>query len=356
MTGQPYTLYGLKLSYFTGKLEAYLRAKGIAFQFVEMNLADFQRCAKETGVAQMPQLLTPEGTWLTDTTAIMAQFEDQTVEPRFRPSTAQGAFLSRLLEDAFDEWLWRPALYYRWAFREDAQLMGRQIARTLLRDLPAPLWLRSFWITKRQQVEYLRGDGVTRENSPAIERHYLTVLELLEPIFAVRPYLFGERPCEADFGLFGPMFRHFSHDPTPAAILRERAPHVMQWVARLWAATPDNFTTTTNVADAPADLNPLLRLIAADYLPYLEANLAAVATHARRVSFESFGGRFVIPASAYRAACWLDLCRQFAALPPADQTAITARLSFEIKLTGIAPDTTLLSPTKRRSVSNRHWQ
>ena len=60
MTEQPYTLYGLKLSYFTGKLEAYLRAKGIAFKFVEMKLADFQRCARETGVAQMPQLLTPQ--------------------------------------------------------------------------------------------------------------------------------------------------------------------------------------------------------------------------------------------------------------------------------------------------------
>lgn len=356
MTAQTYTLYGLKLSYFTGKLEAYLRAKGIAFQFVEMNLADFQRCAKETGVAQMPQLLTPKGTWLTDTTAIIAHFEDQAVEPLFRPSTAQGAFLSRLLEDAFDEWLWRPALYYRWAFREDAQLMGRQIARTLLRDLPAPLWLRSFWITKRQQVEYLRGDGVTRENSPAIERHYLTVLDLLEPIFAARPYLFGERPCEADFGLFGPMFRHFSHDPTPAAILRERAPHVMQWVARLWAATPDRFASTTNVADAPADLDPLLRCIGADYLPFLEANLKAVANQVPRVRFESFGSQFEIPASPYRADCWLALRRQVAALSKEEQSAVCARLDFEIKIDGLALNVNQSPPTKGRRIANRHWQ
>lgn len=356
MTGQPYTLYGLKLSYFTGKLEAYLRAKGIAFKFVEMNLADFQRCARETGVAQMPQLLTPQGAWLTDTTAIIAHFEDQAVEPRFRPSTASGAFLSRLLEDAFDEWLWRPALYYRWAFREDAQLMGRQIARTLLRDLPAPLWLRSFWITKRQQVEYLRGDGVTQENSPAIERHYLTVLDLLEPIFAARPYLFGDRPCEADFGLFGPMFRHFSHDPTPAAILRERAPHVLRWTANLWATTPDNLASATPVANAPADLDPLLRCIGADYLPYLKANLEAVANQAPRVRFESFGGQFEIPTSPYRAACWLDLRRQFAALSKEEQSAISARLGFEIKLDGKALDPTLLALTIRRRVSNRHWQ
>eukprot|EP01031_Cornospumella_fuschlensis_P011723 gene11723-14324_t len=114
MTAKPYTLYGLKLSYFTGKLEAYLRAKGIAFQFVEMNTADFQRCARETGVAQMPQLLSPQGAWLTDTTTIIAHFEGQGAEPKLSSTTATGNFFSLLLEDAFDEWLWRPALYYRW--------------------------------------------------------------------------------------------------------------------------------------------------------------------------------------------------------------------------------------------------
>lgn len=356
MTEQPYTLYGLKLSYFTGKLEAYLRAKGIAFKFVEMKLADFQRCARETGVAQMPQLLTPQWAWLTDTTAIIAHFEDHVAEPRFRPSTASGVFLSRLLEDAFDEWLWRPALYYRWAFAEDSRLMGRQIARTLLRDLPAPLWLRSFWITKRQQFEYLRGDGVTRENSPAIERHYLILLDLLEPVFAARPFLFGDRPCEADFGLFGPMFRHFSHDPTPAAILRERAPNVLRWTADLWATTPDNLASATPVAGAPADLDPLLQCIGADYLPYLKANLEAVANKAPRVRFESFGGQFEIPASPYRADGWLNLCRQFAALSKAEQSKVSARIGFEIKLDSKALNFSQSVPTKGGKIANRHWE
>ncbi len=356
MTAQPYTLYGLKLSYFTGKLEAYLRAKGIAFKFMEMNLADFQRCARETGVAQMPQLLTPQGAWLTDTTAIIAHFENQAAEPRFRPSTAVGAFLSRLLEDAFDEWLWRPALYYRWAFAEDSRLMGRQIARTLLRDLPAPLWMRSFWVTKRQQREYLHRDGVNRENGPAIERHYLTLLDLLEPVFTARPYLLGDRPCEADFGLFGPMFRHFSHDPTPARVLRERAPNTMRWIARLWAATPNSFAKAPTVADAPADLDPLLRCIGADYLPYLEANLEAVAHGVPRVMFESFGARFEIPTSAYRAACWLDLRSQFAALSGPEQERVSARLGFKIKQSNMALNLDLPPPTKGRRTKNRHWQ
>lgn len=355
MSDQPYELHGLKLSYFTGKLEGYLRAKGIAFTFVEMDTADFQRCAKQTGVAQMPQLRTPDGAWLTDTTAIMARFEDQGAEPRFRPETATGAFLSRLLEDAFDEWLWRPALYYRWAFEEDARLMGRQIARTMLRDLPAPLWLRTLVITARQKREYLRSDGVTRDNAPAIERHYAAVLDLLEPILAARPFLFGDRPCEADFGLFGPMFRHFSHDPTPAAILRERAPNVLAWTARLWATTPATLSGRGRLADPPRDLDPLLRCIGADYLPYLAANLEAVASGAPKVRFESFGGRFEIPASPYRAACWLDLRRQFAALSGAEQAEVAARLGGECGLGGVVLDLKLSPPVTGRGVANRHW-
>jgi len=355
MTAYPFVLHGLKLSYFTGKLEAYLRAKGVEFQFVEMDTADFRRCARETGVAQMPQLRTPQGVWLTDTTAIIAQFEDQGAEPRFRPSTATGKFLSCLLEDAFDEWLWRPALYYRWAFAEDARLMGQQIAQTLLRDLPGPLWIRRLLITRRQKREYLRADGVTQANKMAIERHYLAVLDMLEPVLVARPFLFGDRPCEADFGLFGPMFRHFSHDPTPAGILRERAPNVLAWTARLWAATPETLAGTDRVGDPPDDLDPLLRCIGADYLPYLQANLEAVANNAPTVRFESFGAQFEIPTSPYRAACWLDLRRQFALLSGTEQAAISVRLGNNQVLGDTDLEPNLTPPTSKRSIANRHW-
>uniref|UniRef100_UPI0028AA6799 glutathione S-transferase C-terminal domain-containing protein n=1 Tax=Aquidulcibacter sp. TaxID=2052990 RepID=UPI0028AA6799 len=272
------------------------------------------------------------------------------------PTTTTGTFLSLLVEDAFDEWLWRPALYYRWAFEEDARLMGRQIARTLMRDLPAPLWLRSFWITQRQKREYLKADGVTRENGPALERHYLSLLDTLEPVFASRPYLFGDRPCEADFGLFGPMFRHFSHDPTPAAILRQRAPNVMVWIARLWATTPDILANHDRVADPPGDLDPLLRCIGADYLPYLEANLEAVANQYPSVCFESFGGRFKVPTSTYRAACWQDLCLKFATLSTTEQETVSGRLGVEIKQRTPVLDLNAAPPRKGHRAKSRHWQ
>ena len=75
MTEAAWELHGLKLSYFTGKLEAWLRARGLPFRFVEMDMAGFRACARATGVAQMPALRTPEGEWLTDTTAILKRLE-----------------------------------------------------------------------------------------------------------------------------------------------------------------------------------------------------------------------------------------------------------------------------------------
>lgn len=149
--GETYTLHGLKLSYFTGKLEAYLRAKGIPFRYVEMDMADFRACAGQTGVAQMPQLQCPDGSWLTDTTAIIAHFESFWPKPRLHPETADTRFASLLLEDLFDEWLWRPALYYRWGFSQDARLLGEQLARGLLRDQFGPVWARRLFITARQK-------------------------------------------------------------------------------------------------------------------------------------------------------------------------------------------------------------
>jgi glutathione S-transferase len=329
MTDRPYELHGLKLSYFTGKLEAYLRAKGIAFTFVEMDTADFRRCAKETGVAQMPQLRTPQGDWLTDTTAIMARFEDQGIEPQFRPLTATGAFLSRLLEDAFDEWLWRPALYFRWAFEEDSRLMGRQIARTMLRDVPAPLWMRSLAITTRQKREYLRADGVTRDNGPAIERHYLAVLDILEPVLAAQPFLFGDRPCEADFGLFGPMFRHFHCDPTPGRIMRARAPSVAAWVTRLWALNGIEGAYARSVTSIPDDLGGVFSLIRERFLPELATNAAALAAGKGQVRYRLGDHDFRYPTNPYRAGRLSRLQREYSALPPSARDAVTDLIGTE---------------------------
>src|SRR5450755_2675865 len=55
------------------------------------------------------------------------------------------------------------------------------------------------------------------------ESSYANALEALEPLFARREFVFGDRPTIADIGLMGPFWRHFVHDPTPARLMQDRA-------------------------------------------------------------------------------------------------------------------------------------
>ena len=355
--GAQYTLHGLKLSYFTGKLEAYFRAKGIPFDYIEMDLGDFRRCARATGIAQMPQVETPSGSWMTDTTDIIAHFEAEAAGPRFKPADPAAAFISILLEDLFDEWLWRPALYYRWAFADDARLMSAQLARTMLRDAPMPFFLRRQFILQRQRRVFLQKDGVTSTTAPQIEDLYLRTLAILERILTVRPYLFGARPCEADFGLFGPFFRHFSSDPTPAAMLRERAPHTLAWVSRVWATTPARLAASPAITDAPPDLDPLLAMACDEYLPYLAANSDATRAGKSEVRWTNLGVAWRTATSPYRARCLAGLQTAYQALDATARSTINARLTpgvTTLLATSVPPSVTPTTPSGRPR--DRNWR
>jgi len=321
-----HVLYGSSCSYFTGKLEAYFQTKGVPYRFEEMSRNQFRACADKTGIAQLPCVETPDGAWLTDTTAIIKLFEASGAMPRVRPDDPAAAFCSLLLEDLFDEWFWRPALYYRWAFDDDARLVSSQLARTLLRDVPLPLFLRRRFILHRQRIVYLEKDGVTKQTAPAIEALYLETLRQLNAIFARRPFLFGERPCEADFGLFGPCFRDSFCDPTPAGLMRREAPHVAHWVTRLWKTRPADLEGTAALERLPDDLGFFFEMVASDYLPYLEANAHAVSAGAADVRYEAQGVAWRIPSAPYRVECYNELKRHLAELDRGAASRVADRL------------------------------
>ena len=315
-------VHGLEVSYFTGKLEAYLRAKGLPYRLQEMDTASFRRCARATGIAQMPQVELADGSWLTDTTQIIAYFERQLPAPAMLPADPATGFIAQLIEAFGDEWLWRPALYYRWAHASDARQLGERLAKTMLRDVPLPLVLRRWFITQRQKQVFLRNDGINARTAPQVEQLYIDVLDTLEAILSRTPYLLGRRPTVADFGLFGSMFRHFSSDPTPARIMRERAPGVLAWVTRLWQVQPQDFSAQPLPDAMPAGLEPLARMIAVTFLPYLAANGAAHQAGAASVVFDGLRAR-VNPYRVWRLARLQDA---YKALPAPAKCAVAAWL------------------------------
>lgn len=318
-------VYGLKVSYFTGKLEAYLRYKEIPYEFVAMTAKQFKRTIKaHTGAMQMPAIQLSDGRWMTDTTPIIEWFEQEYPDYPIIPSDPLTQFAAYLIEDYADEWLWRPAMHYRWSYPESAALLAEQISSVMGVDLMLPRWLKRYAIHRRQYTNFVKRDGVSKATREHVEQSYLHLLERLAPIVSSRAFLFGERPTLADIGLMGPMLRHFSMDPAPAAIMREQCPEVMSWVYRVWSARGSRVAGPLNHA-ITLDLNPLLKEIAETHLPALVANAQAFVAGQSHHSFTVQGVDYhAIQTSRYRAWCLQRLQERLA--ESRDPNALRQRL------------------------------
>jgi glutathione S-transferase len=322
----PLTLYGPEISYFTGKLEAVLRYMELPYQRVGKGpIGDLEVA---TGVAQVPALRLADGRWLTDSTPVIAWLDARYPDVPVIPRDPACAFFSRLLEDYADEWLWRPAMHYRWSYSESALHQSRVLAvdDENARKSPIPGFVKRYLIRNRQRKLFTTGDGVTRETWDHVEKIYLDSLAQLTAIFDDRPYLLGARPTLADFGFFGPMFRHFAMDPTSARIMRETAPAVFEWVARLWNARASR-SAGELLDGVPEDWSPLLDSIGSAYLPHLCANAAAWKKRLGHFDVEIEGVPYRrLRTSRYRVWCLEELRRHFDELPESHQPAVRARL------------------------------
>jgi glutathione S-transferase len=317
MTGSTKTeliVYGSVISYYTGKLEGYLRYKEIPYRLVRFS-PSIQRLLKEkTGNSQMPSVELPDGRFMTDTTPMIDWFETQFPGPVVIPADPLQAFFSRLIEDYAEEWMWRPAMHFRWSYRQDRLHLSRKIVDEIMPGVPLPGLVKRMAIRRRQHGMYVRRDGVSRETWDHVEGIYFGTLHRLSNIFRVRPYLLGDVPTLADFGFFASMFRHFAQDPTPSDLMRERAPEVYEWQSRLWNARGSQVSGSL-VDGVPADWGPLLEDVGSAYLPYLCANAEAWSARKKRhdATIEGVVYRH-LPVSRYRVWCLERLREHFEAL------------------------------------------
>ncbi len=320
-------VFGSKISYFTGKFETYLRYKEIPYTFRALDLRHYVWVVpRRLGATQLPSVRLDDGRWMSDTTPMIAWLEARNPQPRVIPEEPLQRFVSLLLEDYADEWLWRPAMHYRWSFAADRHLAGTQLAQELI-ALPAPLSLRRALVTRRQRRMFVRGDGIDRHTRDHAEGSVHTLLKHLEPIFQQRPFLFGERPTIADVGLMGPAWRHFVHDPTPARLMQDTAPATYEWAARMWNARARELGAAGLLEGIPVDLLPLLKEVGQTHLEMLAANARAHRDGLREHSFTVQGTTYRgVPTSAYRVWCLEQLQSRFRELPSAAGAVVEALL------------------------------
>lgn len=345
---QPYTLYLFWISYFSGKMQAYLRYKRIAHVEIEAQWSGelMRDVLPNTGLMKVPAIRTPQGQWLADTTPMIDWFETRHPQGSVIPEDAYQAFFSRLLEDYADEWLWRPALHYRWSYANDSHALSRRFAETFLSRHPLPAPLIAAMVRRRQRRIYVDGDGVTAATRAHVESIYLNTLDRLQALFEHQDYLLGGRPSLADFGFFASMFRHFSLDPTPSLIMQQRAPAVLAWVARMWNARYDDARLGSWCAPGtlPDGWGPLLDDVGSGYLPYLLANARAWRDGRRRFDVEIQGTLYRrLPVVQYRVWCRERLQQHRTALPEAVRALVDARLQQAGALDVLLADGTIAS-------------
>lgn len=310
-------VYGAKISYFTGKFESYLRYKEIPYTYRALDSRLYRSVIpKELGATQFPTVELDDGRWMSDTTPMIEWLEERHPEPEVIPRDPVQRYVSLLIEDYADEWLWRPAMHYRWSYAPDRFLAGTRLADEVIRVPGVPHFERKRWISRRQNRLFVAGDGVDSRTREHAEGSYLRLLEWLENVFSTRPFMLGGCPTIADIGLMGPFWRHFVHDPTPAQLMQERAPAVFAWAGRMWNARAGVAGDRPLEAGIPGDWDPILREIGETHLVALAANARAYTDGAPRHDLTVQGTTYRgIPTSAYRPWCLRRLQSRFEELP-----------------------------------------
>jgi len=324
------TVYLADMSYFSGKMEAYLRYKEIPY---ERRLATSKTMRDEvlsaTGLMKVPVIRLPDGRWLKDTTPMIDWFESQYPVPPVIPRDPVLRFVSKLVEDYADEWCWRAALYWRWKPVATRRLLMRRIGAEVLPDFPMPALLSGWYYGRRQIATYLSGDGLSRETEPVIKQHYLDLLDAMSAILNDQPFLLGSHPSLVDIGLFGPMFRHYAQDPAPSLVMERRAPAVYAWVGRLWNARAHRYANEPSMGDFH---HPgwayFLEDIVRSYWPFLLATARAWAEGKPRLDHQAHGVTYRnLKVVHYRVFCLELLQNEYRRLNAENRAAVDALLA-----------------------------
>jgi len=226
-----YTLFGTESSFYTAKVRAYLDWKRIHYQEVSSTLNVIKSVLlPNVNRAIVPVLQMPDGTFVQDSSDIIAALETRHPESTAWPAGPLQNFVSHLMELFADEWLIIPALHYRWNHNEEWTY--REFGRSSIPDASEQ---QQFDFGQKQAQffkDWLPEVGVDDVTIPGVEKSYEEFLGMLSVHLDQENYMFGGRPSYADFALYGPLYAHMYRDPESGKLMNRIAPLVSDWVER----------------------------------------------------------------------------------------------------------------------------
>ncbi|MBF2754322.1 MAG: glutathione S-transferase [Gammaproteobacteria bacterium AqS3] len=314
-----YRIFGVELSPYSMKVLSYFRYKGIEHEWIVRTprvQAEFEKYAK---LPLIPVVVFPDDTAMQDSTPILHALEQRHPEPATVPDDPVLAFVDALLEEYADEWLNKAMFHYRWTYPENQRSASRRIARVqligsrfgetpVLRNLMARMVARR---VRARMIPRLFFVGSSRQTARQIEGSFVRLCALLEVHFnSGRPYLFGARPSQADFSLWG-QFQTIITDPGPGRIICNGHPCLSAWIERMPSARSEGEWEKPEAL--LITLRPILQLeIAGLFLPWSTANAAAIADSRESFSVTLQGLEFAQKPQKYHARSLAALCEQYA--------------------------------------------
>jgi glutathione S-transferase len=318
-----YRIFGSELSPYSVKVRSYFRFKGLPHEWIPRSpavQAEFQKYAK---LPLVPLVVTPEGEGVQDSTPIIERFE--AAEPALSSQDRTLDFVSALLEEYGDEWGNKWMFHYRWRYQPDVWSTAERIARQMMvgQDTLAVAQARAAVAERMTARIGFVGSNPTTE--PTIEGSFKRALALVEAHLQTRPYMLGNRPAMADFGLWGQLYE-LATDPTPGAIMRASAPKVMAWVQRMLApGNEGSFETWPALAPT---LMPILREeVGGLFLPWSTANAGAIAAGQKSFDMTLAGAEWSQEPQKYHARSLAEIRRKYAAVKDAPGLDVILRES-----------------------------
>lgn len=269
-----YTMYGGEISWYSGKLRAYLRYKDVPYQELPSGREVYKTIIlPRVGWPVIPIVITPDDEVLQDTSDIIDELERRFVQAPVLPLGPRQKVLSLMLEVYGDEWLGLPAMHYRW--NHNTEWIIQQFGQLTRPDLDKAAQREA----GERACKPFRGSlpflGVTVETEAAVEASYEALLTDLDAHFAKVEFLFGSRPSIGDYGLIGPLYAHLYRDPASGALMKRIAPNVVAWVLRMMEPDPlaGEFLPDDEI---PQTLLPILQRMVDEQLPVIHSSIDAI--------------------------------------------------------------------------------
>lgn len=285
MSSGKYRIWGAELSPYSVKVRSYYRYKDIPHEWIPRDMNTMGEYQKYARLPIIPAIATPEDEALQDSTPILEKMEAKYPEPATHPPSVALKFLSELLEDFGDEWGNKWMFHYRWADEADQRSAAKRLVATMMPDASeadrAPMEDQ----IRERMVGRVGVVGSNETTGPIIESSFANGIDLLEKHLAGRKYLFGGRPCFADFGLWGQVYNAWT-DPTCKKIVDEK-PSVVGWIERM-LDPKDEGEFEGWEALAPT-LEPLLQQEVRPFLIWASAIADAIGSGAESITIELDG-------------------------------------------------------------------